>query len=99
MRYLRVIMNYSLSTARASLPFSELTRIKIPKPTAEEIELLNNLDNKLQKKLMETNELQKKVESATESFIGIGDENPYHKEDFDNLLMKASRGFGTDAQT
>jgi len=98
-RYLRVIMNYSLSSARASLPFSELTRIKIPKPTAEEIELLNNLDNKLQKKLMETNELQKKVESATESFIGIGDENPYHKEDFDNLLMKASRGFGTDAQT
>jgi len=31
-RYLRVIMNYSISSARASLPYNELTRIKIPTP-------------------------------------------------------------------
>lgn len=36
-RYMRVIMNYSLSSARASLPFEELIRIKIPKPSSDEL--------------------------------------------------------------
>ena len=43
-RYLRVIMNYSLSSARANLPFSELSRIKIPKPRAEDMVSLRTSD-------------------------------------------------------
>ncbi|MDD4224531.1 MAG: N-6 DNA methylase [Candidatus Cloacimonetes bacterium] len=36
-RYRRIIMNYSISSARATLPYSELIRIKIPVPSNSEI--------------------------------------------------------------
>lgn len=48
-QYLRVIMNYSIASARASLPFSELIRIKIPKPETEDLEALKDLENELNK--------------------------------------------------
>ncbi len=67
-RYLRVIMNYALSSARASLPFEELVRIKIPKPSLEQIKKLVNLDKELEDKLTETDKIKKKVwEYAKES--------------------------------
>lgn len=50
-RYLRVIMNYSLASARASLPFSELKRIVIPLPSKKEIEQLNELESQLENQL------------------------------------------------
>jgi len=46
-RYLRVILNYSLGSARANLPFSELTRIKIPKPKREHLADIGELEKKL----------------------------------------------------
>lgn len=93
-RYLKVIMNYSLSSARASLPYSELVRIKIPKPSSKQIEELVELDKKLQKKLMETDNIKKEVADRINSQIKPKATNPNHKEDFDSLLTKASQGYG-----
>lgn len=53
-RYLRVIMNYSLSSARANLPFSELGRIAIPKPAPEDLEALRASDEQWQHHMTET---------------------------------------------
>ncbi|MBI5456853.1 N-6 DNA methylase [Candidatus Kaiserbacteria bacterium] len=50
-RYLRVIMNYSISSARASLPFQELTRIKMPRPTDKELKRLADLERELNDQL------------------------------------------------
>lgn len=98
-RYLRVIMNYSLSSARASLPYTELVRIKIPKPSPEQVKKLVRMDNELQEKLLEANHLKKGVEACAESQIESGDTNPHHREDFDALLVRAAQGSGTDDQT
>jgi type I restriction enzyme M protein len=98
-RYLKVIMNYSLSSARASLPFSEIVRIKIPKPTKNEIKNLAELDAQLQNKLMETNEIKDKLQKYTDKNIKPKDRNPEHEKDFDKLLKRASLGYGSDDQT
>jgi type I restriction enzyme M protein len=98
-RYLRVIMNYSLSSARASLPFDELVRIKVPKPSKEQIKKLIELDKQLQEKLMETDKIKSKVSKYAEAYIKPKDRNPKHKEDFDNLLTKVAQGYGADDQT
>ncbi len=68
-RYRRVIMNYALGSARASLPFDELVRIKIPKPTRAQIEKLVELDGQLQEQLMETDKINKKVSEYASSYI------------------------------
>lgn len=68
-RYLKVIMNYAISSARANLPFDELIRIKIPKPSKEQIEELVNLDEQLQDILMETDRIKKKVLEYTDAHI------------------------------
>ena len=47
-RYLQVIMNYCLESTRAFLPFDELVRIKIPKPSANEATSLTLAENQLQ---------------------------------------------------
>lgn len=47
-RYLKVIMNYCLAATRASLPFSELIRIKIPKPSVNELELITSMEKRMQ---------------------------------------------------
>jgi len=62
-RLMRVVLNYSLGSARASLPFSELTRIKVPKPSPEQVKKLVDLDQQLQDRLAETDRLRKEVES------------------------------------
>ena len=98
-RYLKVIMNYALSSARASLPFSELVRIKIPKPTKENIKKLTMLDKELQNTLMETDKIKTKIEEHVTKNIKEEDKNPKHEKDFDNLLTKASLGYGADGQT
>lgn len=41
-RYRRIIMNYSISSARATLPYQELIRIKIPVPTQRDIVYYTN---------------------------------------------------------
>ena len=92
-RYMRVIMNYSLSSARASLPFSELIRIKIPKPSQDQIEKLVELDKQLQSKLIETDKIKKDVLDYTNSQIqSKNKENPQHLEDFNAVLDKALKG-------
>jgi type I restriction enzyme M protein len=68
-RYKRVIMNYSISSARASLPFSELIRIKIPKPSQDQIKKLIQLDKQLQDKLEEVDKVKKEVSEYTEIYI------------------------------
>ena len=57
-RYLKVIMNYSLASTRASLPFDELIRIKIPKPSLNDARLLGSAG----KQLREAVKLQKEAE-------------------------------------
>lgn len=69
-RYLKVIMNYSLSSARASLPFDELVRIKIPKPSFSQIEELVSLDKELQEKLIAVDDIKSKVLDFTDRSIG-----------------------------
>lgn len=46
-RYLRVIMNYSIASSRASLPFSELTRIRIPATEYTDVTMLRSLENEI----------------------------------------------------
>ena len=62
-RYLRVIMNYSLSSARASLPFDELIRIKIPKPSSKDLYMLKELENKLNEHSTNKNEIEHKIKA------------------------------------
>ncbi|MDX2076977.1 MAG: N-6 DNA methylase [bacterium] len=68
-RYMRVIMNYSLGSARASLPFSELNRIQIPNPSSQITNELISLDNDLQKKLQEVYDIQKKIIEQANSYL------------------------------
>jgi type I restriction enzyme M protein len=56
-RYMRVIMNYSISSARASLPYSELTRIKIPKPQNSQLYDLTMLEKKMNTQINKYNEV------------------------------------------
>ncbi|UCM86248.1 MAG: N-6 DNA methylase [Rickettsia endosymbiont of Culicoides impunctatus] len=60
-RFLKVIMNYSLSSARASLPFSELIRIKIPKLNDKDIKEVKNLEKGLIKQLQESSDNFEKI--------------------------------------
>jgi type I restriction enzyme M protein len=68
-RYLRVIMNYSLSSARASLPFSELTRIKIPKPTLQDIEVLNTLQGRFDDSSSQVFAAHQSINSFAERYL------------------------------
>jgi hypothetical protein len=68
-RYLQVIMNYSLSSARASLPFSELTRIKIPKPTLQDIEVLNSLQETFDDSSAQMFEARRNINSFADRYI------------------------------
>lgn len=57
-RFREIIMSYSLGSARANLPFSELERIAIPEPTTNEegrFKKLGNILRKLQQKVFSTN--------------------------------------------
>lgn len=60
-RYMQVIMNYSVSSARASLPFSELARIKIPKPSSKDLYTLLKLEKELNDQLKRKNEIVEEI--------------------------------------
>lgn len=68
-RYMLVIMNYSLSSARANLPFSELMRIKIPKPKQEDINNLQKFEKLLDNCHTETNKVKKSIEEYIERYL------------------------------
>lgn len=91
-RYLRVIMNYSISSARASLPFSELVRIKIPMPDQNEMKKLAKLEKELNDGLSKTNKISKEIENVAASSIDGADANPRHLEDFNEVIRRASQG-------
>jgi len=89
-RYLQVIMHYSISSARACLPYSELIRIKIPKPTEEEMKKVKALE-KLHNEAMETvNEKRGDITQLATFRIRPEDKNPRHMEDFTKLLNRAA---------
>ena len=60
-RYLQVIMNYSLSSARANLPFSELMRIKIPKPSKKDSTFLKKSELEIKKNQDEADRLRTRL--------------------------------------
>jgi hypothetical protein len=62
-------MNYSLSSARASLPFSELTRIKIPKPTLQDIEALNTLQERFDDSSAQVFAAHQSINSFAERYL------------------------------
>ena len=68
-RYLRVIMNYSLGSARASLPFSELTRIKAPKLSEDDIKSLNKLQDSLDKYATQVNTVKQNINGFVEQYM------------------------------
>lgn len=103
-RYLRVIMNYSLGSARASLPFSELTRIKVPKPSDDDIKSLHKLQENLDKYDTQVNEVKHDINSYVEQYMGTKQESNHKKKqenkpkdygitqaEFHSLLGKASK--------
>lgn len=89
-RYLKVIMNYSISSARANLPFDELTRIKIPKPTEGDLEMLHKLDKDLNQQLNESGRLAQEINNYATSRLEPEDENPNHLEDFNDLITRSA---------
>ena len=71
-RYLKVIMNYSMSSARANLPFTELTRIKIPKPDPSELAKLQEFDSELNTHMNCQNTIHEQIQSYVSSVITDG---------------------------
>ena len=103
-RYLRVIMNYSLGSARASLPFSELTRIKAPKLSEADIKSLNTLQFNLDEYTTQVNTIRQNINGYVEQYMETKEEKTTNAEqgrkptdygitrsDFHSLLRKASQ--------
>lgn len=89
-RYLRIIMNYALSSARASLPFSELTRIKIPKPSNKDIIMLQKLDQQLSEQLSKKNKITEEINCFALGKLAT-DKLAADKVTFDSLISLASK--------
>lgn len=71
-RYKKIIVNYSISSARANLPFEELKRIKIPVPNPENIVKLLQYQKELDEYMTKFNEVRNKIEqtaSANSSLV------------------------------
>lgn len=68
-RYKRIIMNYSLSSARACVPFDELIRLKIPKPKEEDLIILKDLQNDLDNYMTLSNIVQSNIYNQVNSYI------------------------------
>lgn len=98
-RYLRVITNYSISSARASLPFTELVRIRIPKPDTEEMKRLAKLEKELNDGLSKSNEIAKEISNVAATSIEGEDSNLNHLEDFNTVMKRASLGSTGGDQT
>ena len=99
-RYLRIIMNYSLGSARANLPFSELTRIKTPKLSQGDIRSLNKFQGSLDKYLTKVNTVRQNINGFVEQYMKGTKESTKQKEladygitdgEFYNLLEKVSQ--------
>mgnify|MGYP001617195177 CR=1 FL=1 len=90
LRYLRVIGHYSLSSTRASLPYSELVRIRIPKPTEDEMRKLKILERSYDAGVAATHAKRKDIEKVATH--RIRPDNPKHLEDFNRLLARAVQG-------
>ncbi len=88
-RYLKVIMHYSISSARASLPYSELIRIKIPKPAEDEMKKLKALEKSYDEGIAITNKKKGEIDQLATFRIRPEDRNPRHMEDFNKLLSRA----------
>ena len=68
-RYLKVIMNYCLASTRASLPFDELIRIKIPKPSVNEVRLIASMEKQLQEAAKLQKEAEQEINQITKDYI------------------------------
>ncbi|MCF7794427.1 MAG: N-6 DNA methylase [Candidatus Cloacimonetes bacterium] len=68
-RYLRVIMNYALSSARASLPYSELLRIKIPEPGDDTLNKINELNEEFNISLYNANNAISSIDSIIDKSL------------------------------
>lgn len=68
-RYKKIIMNYSLSSARANLPYKELMRIKIPKPNTDDLERLKILQNDLDNYMSSFNQTRNDIDNFVTSYI------------------------------
>ena len=84
-RYLRVIMNYSVASARASLPFDELIRIKIPRPKSEDLEMLKKLENELNEHSGKRNKVARQINDYV-----AGSFKPTGNKDAFEALLKAA---------
>jgi type I restriction-modification system DNA methylase subunit len=65
---LKIIMNYSLSSARASLPYSELIRIKIPKPSVKDMQEIKILEKDLISQMEVHNDNLRKINNIATKF-------------------------------
>lgn len=64
-------MSYSLCSARASLPFSELERIAIPQPTEMEVDQVKGLGENPSKSQQITHDLMESVNNYAHELINI----------------------------
>ena len=80
-RYLKVIMNYCLASTRASLPFDELIRIKIPKPSVNELELLSSAEKHLQEAIKLQKEAEQEIDQIAEDYIKYTTSERQHSTD------------------
>jgi type I restriction-modification system DNA methylase subunit len=93
-RYLRVIMNYSLGSARASLPYTELTRIKTPKPSESDIKSLSSLEDELDKHAGEVNRVKKNIDEYVDRYMGNKDTTKGEgitRDQFHAIIKKAAQ--------
>jgi len=70
-RYKKIIMNYSISSARASLPYEELIRIKIPKPNEKELTKLRKLQEELDEFMTKFNKVKDEIQETVVVNLGL----------------------------
>jgi hypothetical protein len=67
-RFLKIIMNYSISSARANLPFSELIRIKIPKLSEKDNQKIKILEKELFLQLRISNNIAGEINNLAKNY-------------------------------
>lgn len=68
-RFQDIIMSYSLGSARASLPFSELERIAIPEPTNNETKKISRLGMNLSESQEKTHKFVEEINEYSKALI------------------------------
>jgi len=91
--YLRVIMNYSLGSARANLPFTELARIKTPKLSESDIKSLSTLEEELDKYAVEVNKVRQSIDEYVDCYMGNkkDSEEGITRKQFHAIIKKAAQ--------